>query len=90
MKEKKIPLRRCVVTGERLEKKLLIRVVRTPEGNVIVDETGRANGRGAYLKKDKDVVLKAKKTKILEKHLEVSVEDSVYETLINLINNDKQ
>ncbi|MBR4260995.1 MAG: YlxR family protein [Clostridia bacterium] len=90
MKEKKIPLRRCVVTGERLEKKLLIRVVRTPEGNVIVDETGRANGRGAYLKKDKDVILKAKKTKILEKHLEVSVEDSVYETLINLINNDKQ
>ena len=90
MKEKKVPLRRCVVTGERLEKKSLIRVVRTPEGNVIVDETGRANGRGAYLKKDKDVILKAKKTKILEKHLEVSVEDSVYETLINLINNDKQ
>lgn len=90
MKEKKVPLRRCVVTGERLEKKSLIRIVRTPEGNVIVDETGRANGRGAYLKKDTDVILKAKKTKILEKHLEVSVEDSVYETLINLINNDKQ
>ena len=90
MKEKKVPLRRCVVTGERLEKKSLIRIVRTPEGNVIVDETGRANGRGAYLKTDTDVILKAKKTKILEKHLEVSVEDSVYETLINLINNDKQ
>ena len=90
MKEKKIPLRRCVVTGERLEKKSLIRVVRTPEGNVIVDETGRANGRGAYLKKDKDVILNAQKTKILEKHLEVSVEDSVYEDLINLAKNDKQ
>ena len=90
MKEKKIPLRRCVVTGERLEKKSLIRVVRTPEGNVIVDETGRANGRGAYLKNDKDVILKAQKTKILEKHLEVSVEDSVYEDLINLAKNDKQ
>ena len=90
MKEKKIPLRRCVVTGERLEKKSLIRVVRTPEENVIVDETGRANGRGAYLKKDKDVILKAQKTKILEKHLEVSVEDSVYEDLINLTKNDKQ
>ena len=90
MKEKKIPLRRCVVTGERLEKKSLIRVVRTPEGNVIVDETGRANGRGAYLKKDKDVILKAQKTKILEKHLEVSVEDSVYQDLINLAKNDKQ
>ncbi len=90
MKEKKVPLRRCVVTGERLEKKSLIRIVRTPEGNVIVDETGRANGRGAYLKKDTNVILKAQKTKILEKHLEVSVEDSVYETLIDLINNDKQ
>ena len=65
MKEKKVPLRRCVVTGERLEKKSLIRIVRTPEGNVIVDETGRANGRGAYLKKDTNVILKAQKTKIL-------------------------
>ena len=47
---KKIPLRTCVVTKERCPKKELIRVVRTPEGNVIIDESGKANGRGAYLK----------------------------------------
>lgn len=88
MKEKKIPLRKCVVTGERLEKQSLIRIVRTPEGNVIVDKTGRANGRGAYLKKDKEVILKAQKTKVLEKHLEVTIPSDVYETLINLVENE--
>ena len=46
---KKIPLRTCVVTKEKLPKRELIRIVRTPEGNVIIDSTGKANGRGAYL-----------------------------------------
>lgn len=90
MKEKKIPLRRCVVTGERCEKQSLIRIVRTPEGSTIIDPTGKANGRGAYLKKDKDVILKAKKTKILEKHLETSIDDSIYTMLLELVQNDKQ
>ena len=57
---KKIPMRSCIVTKEKLPKYELIRVVRTPEGNVIVDETGKANGRGAYLKKDLEVFEKAK------------------------------
>ena len=61
MKQKKIPMRTCVVTNEKYPKKELIRVVRTPEGNIIVDETGKANGRGAYLKKDKEVIKKAQK-----------------------------
>ena len=52
MKVKKIPMRTCVVTKEKLPKKDLVRVVRTPEGSVIIDETGKSNGRGAYLKKD--------------------------------------
>ena len=89
MKEKKIPLRKCVVSNERLEKAQLIRVVRTPEGDVIVDKKGKANGRGAYLKKDLDVVLKAKKTKALEKHLEVSIPESIYDELEEIIKNDK-
>jgi len=89
MKEKKIPLRKCVVSQERLPKMELVRVVRTPEGEVIVDLTGRANGRGAYLKKDKDVILKAQKTKILEKHLETSIDDSVYSKLLEIIQNEK-
>jgi len=82
---KKIPMRSCIVTKEKLPKKELIRVVRTPEGNVIVDETGKANGRGAYLKKDLEVLEKAKKSKVLNRHLEVEVEDSVFEELQKLI-----
>lgn len=78
---KKIPMRTCVVTGEKLEKKELIRIVRTPEGNVIVDETGKANGRGAYLKLSLEVILKAQRSKILNRKLETEVPDSIYEEL---------
>ena len=78
---KKIPIRTCVITGEKLPKKELIRVVRTPEGNVIVDETGKANGRGAYLKKDIETFEKAEKSKILNRKLEVEVPSSIYEEL---------
>jgi len=88
MKEKKIPLRRCVVSGERLPKMELVRVVRTPEGDVIVDLTSKANGRGAYLKKSKDVILKAQKTKILEKHLETKISDEIYSKLLELVDNE--
>ena len=78
---KKIPMRSCVITGEKLPKKELIRIVRTPEGTVIVDESGKANGRGAYLKKDLETFDKAEKSKILNKRLEVEVPTSVYEEL---------
>lgn len=82
---KKIPMRTCVITGEKLPKKELIRVVRTPEGNVIVDESGKCNGRGAYLKKDIETFEKAKKSKILNKKLEAEVPDSIYEELISKV-----
>ena len=82
---KKIPLRTCVATKEKLPKKELIRVVRTKEGNVIVDESGKANGRGAYLKKDKEVFKLAKKNKILNRHLEVEVKDEIFEELEKLV-----
>ena len=82
---KKVPMRSCVVTGEKLEKHELIRVVRDKEGNVFIDESGKANGRGAYLKKDIDVIKKAKKNKILDRKLEVVVPDSIYEELVNMI-----
>ena len=85
MKTKKIPMRTCLVTHEKLPKQELIRVVRTPEGNVVEDETGRTNGRGAYLKKDIEVFKKAKKSNILEKQLETSIPDKIYEELINLV-----
>ena len=86
MKNKKIPLRTCVVTKEKLEKKDLIRVVKNNENEVFVDLTGKANGRGAYIKKDIDVLNKARKSKILYKHLETTIDDSVYEKLEEIIN----
>jgi len=83
MKIKKIPMRTCVITREKLEKKDLLRIVRDKDGNVFVDDTYKANGRGAYLKKDKDVIEKAKKNKMLENHLGVKIEDTIYDELIN-------
>lgn len=85
MKEYKQILRTCVQSKEVCEKKDLFRIVRTPEHNVIVDLKGKANGHGAYLKKDKDVILNAQKSRILDKKLEVSVPDSIYEELLGLL-----
>ena len=81
MKQRKIPMRTCIVTKEKLPKKELIRVLRTPEGNVIIDESGKSNGRGAYLKKDLEVITKAKKSKILNRVLEVEVPDYLFDEL---------
>ena len=85
MKQKKIPMRTCVVTHEKCEKKDLLRVVRNNEGNVFVDDTLKANGRGAYLKKDKDVIEQARKSKVLEKHLETKINEEVYDELLTKI-----
>lgn len=85
MKNKKVPMRTCVVTKEKFPKSELVRVLRTPEGNVILDLTLKANGRGAYLKKDKNVINKAKKTKILNKMLETDIKDDIYEELLQLL-----
>lgn len=84
-KMKKIPMRSCVITKEKLPKKELIRIVRTPDGEVVIDEVGKVNGRGAYLKKDIEVINKARKTKVVEKILEVEIPDSVYEKLLEVI-----
>ena len=83
---KKIPMRSCVVSHEKCEKKDLLRIVRTPEKEIIIDETGKANGRGAYLKKNEEVIKKAKQTKVLEKVLEVSIPDSIYDEMLEKIN----
>ena len=89
MTPKKKPERTCVITREKLLKTDLFRIVITKEGVVFVDdEKGKANGRGVYLKKDKDVILKAKKTHILDKHLEVSIPDSIYDELLKLIDGE--
>lgn len=84
MKQKKIPMRTCVITKEKCEKRDLLRIVRTPEGSVIVDSTGKANGRGAYLKKDAEVIKKAQTSKILERILGVDIPDTVYAEAFSL------
>lgn len=83
---RKIPMRTCIVTKEKFPKMELIRVVRTPEGEVKIDETGKLNGRGAYLKKDLEVFEKAKKSKILNRHLEVDVPNCIFEEIKNYVN----
>lgn len=87
MKNRKIPMRSCVITKEKLPKNELLRIVRDPNGVVVVDTTGKINGRGAYIKKDKEVLDKAKKSKILERILEVPLSNEVYLEIEKIINN---
>lgn len=86
MKVKKVPMRTCVVTREVLPKKELVRVAATKEGVVSVDLKGKAPGRGAYLKLNKEVILKAQETKALNKKLQVDVPKEIYEQLLALLN----
>lgn len=85
MKKRKVPLRTCVVTKETLPKQELLRIVRTPEGEIKPDETGKLNGKGAYIKKDLTILEMARKMKILERRLESKIEDSVYEKIKKII-----
>jgi hypothetical protein len=78
-------MRKCVVTNERFPKNELIRVVRTPENEIVVDPTGKKNGHGAYLKKDAEVIALAKKKKILNRILETEIPDEVYDELLKQI-----
>ena len=87
MKQRKIPMRTCAVTREKLEKKELLRIVRNKELGVKVDETGKLNGRGVYIKKDIEVLKKAKKNKILDKRLEIEIPEEIYEEIEKIINN---
>ena len=85
---KKIPLRKCVATNEQLPKKELLRVVKTPDGEVKVDLTGKLNGRGAYLKKSREALEIAKKRKSLDKSLEITLSSEVYDEILKVIDND--
>lgn len=87
---RKVPMRKCIVTGEMKPKKELVRIVRSKEGEVSVDLTGKKSGRGAYLTLDKDTVLLAKKKNVLSSHLQVSIDDSIYEELLQLIEKENR
>lgn len=79
---KKIPLRKCVITNEMMPKKELIRVVRTPEGNVLIDHSSKKSGRGAYITLNEAVILEAKKKNTLARHLKVDIPDEIYDHLL--------
>ncbi len=81
LKPKKIPLRMCVGCHEMKPKKELIRVVRSPEGEISLDLTGRKNGRGAYVCMDPACLKKARKARAFERKFEASIGDEIYEAL---------
>ncbi|MFC0524179.1 RNase P modulator RnpM [Pontibacillus salicampi] len=84
-KGKKTPLRKCVVTKEMMPKKQLIRIVRNKDGDVFVDETGKQNGRGAYVTKDSSVIETAREKNILAHHLKADIPASIYEELMDMV-----
>lgn len=83
---KKFPMRKCLASGESVPKKDLLRIVRTPEGEVKVDTTGKLNGKGAYLKKSLEALEIAKKKNLLSRALEVNVDEEVYKEIEKVIN----
>ncbi len=83
-------MRKCVATGEMRPKKELVRIVRSKEGEVSVDVTGKKSGRGAYLSKDKEAVDLAKKRNILSKQLETQVDNAIYDELYDLIEKESR
>ncbi|MDE0582638.1 YlxR family protein [Planococcus sp. A6] len=87
--QKKIPLRKCVATGEMHPKKEMIRVVRSKEGEVFVDLTGKKSGRGAYVSKSEDAIELARKKKVLDKQLEVKVPGKIYEELVHAVRREQ-
>lgn len=87
---KKVPMRKCVATGEMKPKKELVRIVRSKEGDVSIDLTGKKSGRGAYLSKDKEAVLLAKKKNTLANHLQVSIDEKLYEELLEMIEKENR
>lgn len=89
-RSKKQPMRKCVVTQEMLPKQQLIRVVRNKEGEVFVDETGKKNGRGAYLSKSLEVVDQAEKQKTLNRHLNTQVNPELFDELRTIIGKGAQ
>ncbi len=78
---KKIPLRKCTGCNEMKPKKELVRVIRTPEDEILVDLTGKKNGRGAYICHSSDCLLKAIKTKAIERSLSCKITEEIYERL---------
>ena len=83
---KKIPMRRCLATGESFPKKELLRIVRTPEGTIKVDTTGKMNGKGAYLSKRPEALKIVKDRKLLNRAFQMEIGEEVYLEIEKVIN----
>lgn len=81
---KKIPMRQCVGCGEMKDKRELIRIIRTAEGDITIDRTGKKNGRGAYLCDDRACLEKAVKTKGLDRSFKEKISPQVYSSIVEL------
>lgn len=87
MNTRKVPLRQCTGCGEMKNKKEMIRIIKTPEDGIVIDATGKKNGRGAYLCCSKECYNKAVKSKAIERSLKISIPKEVYEALEKELNN---
>lgn len=88
MKTKKIPMRMCLGCGENKPKRELIRIVKSPEGEISLDFTGKKSGRGAYICKDTECLKKIQKNKRLSKSFSCKIDDNVYESLEEVLENE--
>ena len=89
MKKRKVPMRRCIASGEMMPKKELVRIVRNSEGVAQIDPTGKVNGRGAYITLEPTLVEKALKNHLFERQLEIEIQDSFYEELLQYVDHQK-
>jgi predicted RNA-binding protein YlxR (DUF448 family) len=87
---KKVPMRKCVITGNQFPKKDLLRVVREPDGKITLDDTGKVRGHGVYLCKDETVIKQAMKKHILDRYLEVPVPEEIYLELLKKVSESEQ
>jgi len=86
--KRKVPLRKCLASGEMKPKKEMIRVVRSKEGEVSVDLTGKKPGRGAYVSRNREAVLQAKQKNLFASQLQARVTDEIYDDIIAIIDSE--
>ena len=90
MKQKKIPMRKCTGCGEQKPKKELVRVVKTPNGEILLDLTGKTSGRGAYICNSAECLKKARKSKRIDRTFEMTIPDEVYRQMEEEISKDDE
>lgn len=85
IKKRKVPLRKSLVSGAVIDKRDLLRIVKNKDGEVFIDPTGKANGRGAYIKLDNEEALEAKKRRVFDRSFKIEISDDFYNELIDYV-----